>query len=72
MIHSRIMYAILSTWHHELSQGAHQEIRGAAQAYSSLHKIVKTLSQEDAAAYLATLRGYDELSRPLLGRLPFR
>ena len=62
-------YAILSTWHHELSQGAHQEIAWA-QAYWSLHKIVKTLSQEDAAAYLATLRGYDELSRPLLGRYP--
>lgn len=54
-------------WHSELSNGAHQAVswRGS---YLLLHKELKNFDNASSDSLLKTLRSYQDLSRPLLGR----
>lgn len=54
-------------WHEELKKGAHQELNWVP-AYHNLQEALSAFSQENAIAYMQTLRGFNELNRPLLGR----
>lgn len=54
------------TWRQEIAHGAHQATEWA-DAYQTLHKILKPLSHELAVDYLKTLRSFHMLERPLLG-----
>lgn len=57
----------LGNWHDEYQNGAHQQIEWGS-AYSTLKTIVETLPSEIDVSYLQTLRGFQDLNRPLLGR----
>ena len=54
------------TWHRELFHGAHKAISWH-NAYHTLAKAIDGLDPDLAFEYLQTLRGYNELNRPLLG-----
>lgn len=58
---------MLLRWEEELKSGAHQALPWSA-AYWRLRTAVTGLSPSLVQDYLAGLRGYDQLNRPLLGR----
>lgn len=53
--------------HRQLEQGIGKNLKWKA-AYESLQKTLKELPYELAVDYLKTLRSYEELNRPLLGK----
>lgn len=55
------------TWHREISVGAHREIEWCRQ-YLTLQTCIKRLSPSQSLMYLQTLRCFQELDRPLLGK----
>lgn len=55
------------TWHKELSQQAHQSIEWRPH-YEILQNATFDFTQSSTLQYLQTLRSFDELDRPLLGR----
>jgi len=55
------------TWHHELKKGAHSAAPWHRH-YSSLSRYITGLDPDIAAQYLATMRCYRELTRPLWGK----
>lgn len=55
------------SWHRELSLGAHRAIEWR-KAYDTLQKSLHGLNADDALSYLATMRSYHDLSRPLWGK----
>lgn len=55
------------TWHSELSEGAHGALPWK-KAYDVLTESLKSFQTELAQEYLKTLRGFQDLNRPLLGR----
>lgn len=61
---------LLFNWHKELIHGAHQAVEWRSK-YELLQRMLKEMSLEDGAAYLKTMRGYRELTRPLLGKYRF-
>lgn len=54
-------------WRQEIVQGAHQSLPWHA-AYMTLQRSIRKLNPKLSEEYLASLRGYQELIRPLLGR----
>jgi cell division protein FtsI/penicillin-binding protein 2 len=54
-------------WHREIEAGAHQEIEWA-KPYKILKKGIEGLSDSLVMEYFHTLRGFQSLDRPLLGR----
>lgn len=56
-----------SLWHHELSQGAHQQLAWHP-AYKMLQETVAAIPHEERIPYLKTLRSYRQLNRPLFSR----
>lgn len=54
-------------WHQELDAGAHQAMPWR-NSYHVLRESVKGLDAGTALSYLMTLRGFEDLNRPLLGR----
>jgi cell division protein FtsI/penicillin-binding protein 2 len=54
-------------WYREIDQGAHKGVAWK-NSYATLQKSIKPLSAELAIDYLQTMRPYQELTRPLLGR----
>ena len=54
-------------WHQELSQGAHSSLPWNA-AYETLQQGIASFDYATAQGYLATLRGYRDLTRPLKGK----
>lgn len=57
----------LTTWHRELTLGAHAALSWRSQ-FDSLQQITQTLPSQIAFKYLQTMRSYNELDRALLGR----
>lgn len=57
----------LRAWKQEIGQGIHPEL-GLTHPYAMLTEIVAQLDSPRALEYLQTLRGYHELTRPLLGK----
>lgn len=57
----------LLTWHNELSQGAHSALSWVPH-YHRLKNLLGPLSPNSAKQYLQTMRHYEDLSRPLLGK----
>ncbi len=55
------------TWHDELSLGGYQAI-GWKNSYLTLQGALRGLSFDQAEAYLQTLRSFQDLQRPLLGK----
>lgn len=55
----------------EIQEGADRDVKWK-EAYDRLQESVKRLSPELAIEYLKTMRPYDELNRPLLGRYRLR
>lgn len=62
---------VFNHWHQEIQQGADQDAKWK-EAYDRLQQAIKELPCELATAYLKTMRPYDELKRPLLGRYRLR
>jgi len=58
---------LLISWEKELKRGAHQALPWS-QAYWKLRESVRDLSPDLAQDYIAGLRGFERLNRPLLGR----
>ncbi len=58
--------SFFKNWHNELLEGAHAALPWR-HAYLTLQKHVKEISPLYRENYLKTLRGYNELNRPLLG-----
>lgn len=58
-------------WQQEIQNGVHQNERWS-EAYHCLQRAVKGLSYELTIDYLKTMRSYDDLNRPLLGRYRLR
>lgn len=54
-------------WHQELENGAHASLPWH-EAYQTLQKGIGRFDKGTALRYLATLRGYRDLTRPLLGK----
>jgi cell division protein FtsI/penicillin-binding protein 2 len=54
-------------WYQEIANGAHQEIEWRT-AYGILKKTIADLDPSNSVEFLRSLRGYRELSRPLLGK----
>ncbi len=56
-------------WHEELASGAHS---GASwyQDYLRLRRVAEQLPFDQTKEYLTTMRSYDALNRPLIGRYP--
>ncbi|WP_068471331.1 penicillin-binding transpeptidase domain-containing protein [Candidatus Protochlamydia phocaeensis] len=59
--------AYFSRWYQELGQGAYQAVEWR-EAYDIMQKALKPLPIFLRIAYLRTMRPYQELTRPLLGR----
>jgi len=57
----------LRSWYQEIEQGAHQEIEWA-NAYHILKGAIKNYSSKLAIEYLQTMRSFQELDRPVLGK----
>lgn len=53
-------------WHAELAKGAHAALPWIS-AYKTLQASIKNMPLDTAKEYLHTLRGYQDLNRPLLG-----
>ncbi len=60
-------FSYFQSWQHEIMCGAHQEIEWAA-AYMLLMHAIEALPADLACAYLQTLRSFQDLDRPLLGK----
>lgn len=58
---------MLKSWEKELKRGAHQALSWS-QSYWKMRQSVDGLNQNMVQDYLAGLRGYERLTRPLLGR----
>lgn len=56
----------LLMWNRELSSGAHSSLPWSG-AYHHLRSILKNYNLDIAVQYLQTLRGFNDLERPLLG-----
>lgn len=56
-----------ANWHWELSQGAHHELPWR-NAYTILHNSIAEVDDSIALQYLQTLRSFQDLDRPLLGK----
>ena len=56
-----------AAWHRELNNGAHADLPWN-QAYITLQTSLRGLSDDMAHQYLATMRRYEDLTRPLHGR----
>ena len=54
-------------WQHEIQSGAHLEATWR-KSYDSLKKVLSELDYPMALDYLKTMRGFEDLNRPLLGR----
>lgn len=54
----------LFEWRREIEAGAHQEIEWTS-AFTRLKKVIHALPDDQKEAYLATLRSYNDLERPL-------
>ena len=54
-------------WNQELEQGAHRSVKWQ-EAYTLLKQAIEKLPAGLAEDYLKSMRSYDELNRPLLGR----
>lgn len=63
--------AYFSQWQQEIQKGANQEAKWK-KAYDCLQQAIKGISCELAIEYLKTMRSYEELTRPLLGRYRLR
>lgn len=61
------LHKYLQAWHGEIRQGAYSQADWRP-AYNHLIEASRHLSQEQTKAYLATLRSYQDLTRPLFGR----
>lgn len=55
------------SWHTEISQGAHHEMDWV-NSFFSLKNVIKNLKPELVQEYLQTLRSFNDLNRPLLGK----
>lgn len=62
-----LYFDYLESWYQEIAQGAHQKIEWAKN-YKTLKRTVQWLSPAVIAQYLQTLRSFQELERPLLGK----
>lgn len=58
-----------TTWHQEIAKGAHQGLEWMPY-YLKLQKVVMALPDTNRTPYLASLRSFHDLNRPLLGRYP--
>lgn len=56
-----------SAWQRELHEGLHQVVSWR-QAYITLQEVLSDASRDTHEAYLKSMRNYNELTRPLLGR----
>lgn len=56
----------LDSWHQEILQGAHQQAPWF-QSYTTLHNILDKLPSHLNLEYLASLRNFQHLNRPLVG-----
>ncbi|MGA8163725.1 MAG: penicillin-binding transpeptidase domain-containing protein [Waddliaceae bacterium] len=56
-----------NTWEREISQGAHQALCWR-EAYGIVKNALKDLPERFSIAYLQSLRSFEDLTRPLLGR----
>ena len=56
-----------NTWHSEIAHGAHQKVEWIG-AFWKLFHALKSSDSERAMHYLQTMRSYQELDRPLLGK----
>lgn len=60
-------FKYLDAWHKEIISGAHQQIEWARD-YAALRGAIQHLAPDLAMQYLQTLRGYQDLDRPLYGK----
>lgn len=64
-------FAYFTHWHQEIQKGADQGAKWK-KAYDCLQQTIKGMSRELVIEYLKTMRPYEELTRPLLGRYRLR
>lgn len=57
----------MCSWQDEIKCGAHSEIEWKA-PYLALQKVLKNMQPENIVQYLQTLRSFQDLNRPLLGK----
>lgn len=60
------LFPFFQNWHEEILKGANQALPWF-KAYILLQTKIKKIPDQLKVAYLRTLRGYDDLTRPLLG-----
>lgn len=64
-------FAHFHAWYQDMQTGKDREVKWR-KAYDCLQRAIKGLPCELAIEYLKTMRSYDELTRPLLGRYRLR
>ncbi|MBA3815389.1 MAG: hypothetical protein H0X29_02510 [Parachlamydiaceae bacterium] len=57
----------MCSWQREIQSGAHREIEWS-NAYFTLQEAIKNIPTESIIPYLKTLRSFQDLNRPLLGK----
>lgn len=62
-------YCVLKNWKEELAGGAHRGLSWSSH-YHALRKITARIKEESLLSFLQTLRSFEQLSRPLIGRYP--